>query len=62
MGLMEVQERNVDDQLIKWLNEHSEVIRDMRKRGGLDWQDESIGTTDPVVSQSPCESREKYYK
>ncbi len=40
MGSMEVQERgiddHVDDQLIKWLNEYPEVVRELRKRGGLD--------------------------
>ena len=35
-GRMEIQERGVDDQLIEWLNGHPEVIRELRKRGGLD--------------------------
>lgn len=36
MGMMEAVERGVDEQLINWLNEHPDVIRELRKRSGLD--------------------------
>jgi hypothetical protein len=29
-------EYGVDDQLINWLNDHPEVVRELRQRGGLD--------------------------
>ncbi|MBR1780871.1 MAG: hypothetical protein IJ751_05650 [Oscillospiraceae bacterium] len=35
MGMMEEQEKGVDKQLINWLNEHPDVIRELRKRSGL---------------------------
>lgn len=34
-GLMEEQEIGLDDQLIQWLREHPEVIRELRIRSGL---------------------------
>ena len=33
--MMEEQEKGVDKQLINWLNEHPDVIRELRKRSGL---------------------------
>ncbi len=36
MGSMETMEYGVDDQLINWLNDHPEVVRELRQRGGLD--------------------------
>ncbi len=36
VGSMEVMEYRVDDSLVSWLNDHPEVVRELRIRGGLD--------------------------
>jgi len=35
-GPIDLQEQCVDQQLIDWLNDHPEIIKELRRRGGLD--------------------------
>ena len=40
VGNIEAEEAAVDEKIIEWLKKNPDVVKELRIRSGLDWQDE----------------------